>query len=64
MKRKIVAKWILSIDEIDHIREEGEDPTFSTFFDFEEGSELITTVPYSIWKAYDCPSNIVIEIIR
>lgn len=59
-----MAKFICSLDNQDMIRDISADPEFSTFFDFEEGSELRTIVPFSIWVAYGRPAHIVVEIIN
>jgi hypothetical protein len=59
-----MAKFILTIDKSDVPMPETTDVSFSTFFDFEEGSELRTIVPFSIWLAYGSPQHIVVEIIK
>jgi hypothetical protein len=59
-----MAKFILTIDKSDVPMPETTDVLFSTFFDFEEGSELRTIVPFSIWQAYGMPKHLVVEIIK
>jgi hypothetical protein len=57
-----MAKFILSLDKSDVPMPEATDVSFSTFFDFEEGMELTTIVPFSLWQAYKMPKHIVVEL--
>ena len=59
-----MAKFILTIDKSDVPMPETDDVSFSTFFDFEEGMELRTIVPFTLWQQYGMPKSIVVEIIK
>jgi hypothetical protein len=58
-----MSTFILSLDPIDEIRD-GESPiSFSTLIDDDEDMEIRSLIPAPLWKAYDCPVTILVQVI-